>query len=209
MFFRTPVARIDAITPRDYQAFRAAGPDLPEAERDAAFAAHPCLRRYDEAFDKVFTEIQTTLVTNRPAVWLLYNMGVVVKTPQTTFATDLVHRQGVRLAPLLDFALVTHNHDDHVDTAFLDEMNAQGKTIVSNVLANYGALRGGKMPGGYTRQEKTFTLGDATVRTALSDHNDYLIDFTTTLSREVFRLGFVQILNRTPWGQRLGCVSKK
>lgn len=176
-------ADIDATSAPDYYAFRAAGPDMEESARQAAFAAHPGLRRYDEAFDKVFAEVQGTGAgaEGRPAVWLLYNMGLVIKTPKVTFAIDIAHRQDVRLAPLLDFALVTHNHDDHVGPALLGAMNSAGKTVVSNFLDNYGALRGAAgMPGGYTRRRKVFRLGDVHIRTAPSDHNPYLKDFTTT-----------------------------
>ncbi len=176
---------VDDIPAPDYEAFRAAGPDMADDARLAAYAAHPGLRRYDEAFDKVFAEVQATPVTGLPAVWLVYNMGLVVKTPKTTFAIDLAHRQGVRMAPLLDFALVTHNHIDHVDLAFLAAMDRAGKTVVSNFLCNYGAMRGGKMPGGYTRRKKVFKIGDVSIRTALSDHNGYLVDFTTTFEISV------------------------
>jgi hypothetical protein len=176
---------VDDIPAPDYEAFRAAGPDMPDDARLAAYAAHPGLRRYDDAFDKVFAEVQATPVTGLPAVWLVYNMGLVVKTPKTTFAIDLAHRQGVRMAPLLDFALVTHNHIDHVDLAFLAAMDRAGKTVVSNFLCNYGAMRGGKMPGGYTRRKKVFKIGDVSIRTALSDHNGYLVDFTSAFEIRV------------------------
>jgi L-ascorbate metabolism protein UlaG (beta-lactamase superfamily) len=170
---------VDALLPGDYDAFRAAGPDMPAKARAAAFAAHPALRRYDEAFDRVFGEVARTRVVRRPAVWLLYNMGVVVKTPQTVFAIDLVHRRAARFAPVLDFALVTHNHADHADVPLLDAMDAAGKTVVSDFRDNYAAVRAGRT-GGYTRRRKVFRLGDAVVRTGRSDHNKYLVDFTTT-----------------------------
>ena len=38
---------------------------------------------------------------------------------------------------------------------------------------------GTQHPGGYTRAVKTFEFGDVKVRTTLTDHNDYLIDYTT------------------------------
>ena len=176
---------VDALLPDDYKSFLAAGLGLSDAAREAAFAAHPGLRRYDEAFDRMFDAIARVRVTDRPAVWLLYNMGLVVKTPETLFAVDLVHRQAARLAPVLDFALVTHNHGDHADGPLLAAMNAAGKTIVSNFLDNYGAIRGGKSPGGYTRRAKTFALGDVRIRTGRSDHNSYLVDFTTTFEISV------------------------
>lgn len=176
---------VDDIPAPAYEAFRAAGADMPDSARLAAYAAHRGLRRYDEAIERVFAEVQATAVTDRPAVWLVYNMGVIVKTPKTTFAIDLAHRLGLRMAPLLDFALVTHNHIDHVDLAFLSAMDRAGKTVVSNFLCNYGAMRGGKMPGGYTRRRKVFKIGDVSIRTALSDHNGYLVDFTTTFEISV------------------------
>jgi hypothetical protein len=175
---------VDALLPGDYDAFRAAGPDMPAKARAAAFAAHPALRRYDEAFDRVFGEVARTRVVRRPAVWLLYNMGVVVKTPQTVFAIDLVHRRAARFAPVLDFALVTHNHADHADVPLLDAMDAAGKTVVSDFRDNYAAVRAGRT-GGYTRRRKVFRLGDAVVRTGRSDHNKYLVDFTTTFEISV------------------------
>ena len=176
---------IDAIAPYDYETFRALGPNISERTRQAAYAAHPALRRYDEGFDKVLAEVKEAEVKDRPAVWLVYNMGLVVKTRKTTFAIDLAHRQGLRIEPLLDFALVTHNHDDHVDAAFLRAMDRNGKTVISNFLANYGAVRAGRMPGGYTRRRKVFKIGDVTIRATVSDHNRYLVDFTTAFEISV------------------------
>ena len=42
---------LDAITPNDYKAFQLPGMDLPDADRLAAYAAFPGLKRYDTAFD--------------------------------------------------------------------------------------------------------------------------------------------------------------
>lgn len=171
---------VDATAASEFQHFRFAGAAMDVTERLAAYGAVPALRRYDEAFDKVVAEVRSTVVPEGmlPAVWFLYNMGIVVKTPHTVFGIDIAHRKGTLLVPLLDFALVTHNHDDHVDAAFLEAMDGAGKTVVSNFFDNYGALRGGRMPGGYTHGGKTFKLGDTTVLTASSDHNGYLVDFT-------------------------------
>lgn len=73
---------VDSITPYAYESFKAGGPDLPEKIVRLAYDANPGLKRYDDAFRKVMDEVQSTIVTGRPAVWLIYNMGVVVKTPQ-------------------------------------------------------------------------------------------------------------------------------
>ena len=170
---------LDAITPNDYKAFQLPGTELPDADRLAAYAAFPGLKRYDEAFDKVFAEIQSTVVTDKPAIWYVYNMGVIVKTPQALFTIDVNHRQATRLEPILDFALITHNHHDHYSDRFLDAVDRAGKTVISNFDDNYGAYFAKRMPGGFTRAEKTFNIRDVTIKTTLSDHNRYLIDFTT------------------------------
>jgi hypothetical protein len=177
---------VDGVSAPAYQAFRAAGAEMPEAAREAAVAACPGLRRYDEAIGRVFDEARATVVPDGapPAVWLVYNMGLVVKTPRSLFAVDLAHRRGASFAPALDFALVTHNHADHWDPAFYEAMNGAGKTVVSNFLDNYAAVRAGR-PGGYAPDAKTFELGDATVRATLSDHNRYLVDFTTAFEVSV------------------------
>lgn len=176
---------VDATPAADYLAFRKAGAGMPDGAREAALADSPGLRRYDEAFEKVLSEVPKARVAKTPAVWLVYNMGVVVKTKRCTFAVDLAHRQGVRMAPLLDFLLVTHNHEDHWDRALAAEMDRAGKTVVSNFFDNYGAIRAGKAPGGYARGEKAFELGDVAVRATLSDHNRYLTDFTSAFEISV------------------------
>lgn len=135
------------------------------------------LKRLDAAFDKIIKEVKT--VTDVPAVWFLYNMGFVIKSRETCFAIDLRHVRGEEFAPLLDFALITHNHGDHYTESFYRAMNGKGKTVISNFLDNYGA-RDVSKNGGYTRAEKTFNIKDVEIKTALTDHNPYLADFTTT-----------------------------
>jgi len=121
---------------------------------------------------------ETTVTGDAPAVWSVYNMGYVVKTRQSLFSIDLVHRRDTEFAPLLDFALITHNHGDHWRGGFYNAMNGSGKTVVSNFLDNYG-VKNWKKDGGYTRAKRVFRIKDVEIRTSLIDHNDYLIDFTT------------------------------
>lgn len=175
---------VDATAASAFKAFVAAGPEMAPFAREAAFTSSPGLRLYDEAFGKVLREIRETPAPTDgapPAVWFLYNMGIVVRTPQSLFAIDIAHRQGVRLAPLLDFALITHNHDDHWLPDFYFAMDCAGKTVVSNFLDNYRAFRGDKgNPGGYSRGRRTLRIADATIRVAPSDHNGYLRNFTSS-----------------------------
>ena len=171
---------IDDITPMEWWNYSLKGTSLGEKEGAAIRARLPALQRYEDAFDKVLAEIESVKVTGRPAVWFIYNMGFVVKTAKSLFAIDLHHRRAELLAPKLDFALITHNHGDHYTERFYKAMDGrEKKTVVSNFADNYGARYGGRHPGGYTRAVKTFEFGDVKVRTTLTDHNDYLIDYTT------------------------------
>ena len=144
----------------------------------------PALQRLEAAFDKVLAEVKTTTVIGRPAVWFVYNMGVIVKTARCCFSIDLMHRRAADFASFLDFALITHNHGDHYTEDFYRAMNGTGKMVISNFKDNYGVADRVKS-GGYTRAEKTFRLGDAEIRTTLTDHNEYLVDFTTTFEIRV------------------------
>ncbi len=181
MDFRAAFQReIDDITPADWSPYYKAGSSLDAATGARVRARLPALQRYEDAFDKVVAEIKATEVTDRPAVWLVYNMGIIVKTPRSLFSVDLQHRRAEELAPLLDFALITHNHGDHYTDRFYHAMDGvQKKTVVSNFKDNYGAHFAKRHPGGYTRAEKTFEFGDVTVRTSYTDHNSYLVDYTT------------------------------
>ena len=135
------------------------------------------LEKLERAFEKVFREARETEVGDVPAVWNVYNMGFVVKSREALFSIDLVHRCAAKFAPLLDFALITHNHDDHWRRDFYRLMDGAHKTVVSNFLDNYGARL--PCPAGYTRAVKEFRIKDVEVRTTLIDHNAYLVDFTT------------------------------
>ena len=155
------------------------------------------LEKLEAAFERVLREARETVVTtDAPAVWSVYNMGYIVKTRKSMFSIDLVHRRAKEFAPFLDFALITHNHDDHWRRDFYSEMNGAGKTVVSNFLDNYGAADWRKgtsdwhSAGGYVRGVKEFKLKDVEIRTSLIDHNDYLIDFTTAFEIKIgnFRL---------------------
>ena len=139
----------------------------------------------ERAFEKVMREAkETTVAGDVPAVWSVYNMGYIVKTRKSLFSIDLVHRRDTEFAPLLDFALITHNHGDHWRHGFYDTMNDSQKTVVSNFKDNYG-VKNWKKDGGYVRGVKTFSIKDVEIRTSLTDHNDYLIDFTTAFEIKI------------------------
>ena len=145
------------------------------------------LENLEAAFETAVGEARAAQIGDIPGVWSIYNMGYLVKTRESFFAVDLVHRRSPELAEELDFALITHNHGDHCDMRLYRAMNSMRKTVVSNFLDNYGAFdwTKGTGAGGYTRAEKVLRLKDCEVRTSLIDHNGYLIDFTTAFEVRV------------------------
>ena len=180
-------SEIDAIAPKDFMEYWMQWLQMKPEDLSAYVEKFPVLKRLEAAFEKVFREVKDTVVTdiNRPAIWYVYNMGLVVKTPKTLFSIDLHHRRAEEFAPLLDFALITHNHDDHYTERFKVAMDrGQHKPVVNNFFDNYG-IRDRKF-GGYTRaKSKTFQYGDVKIITGLCDHNSYLIDYTTPFEVQI------------------------
>ena len=172
---------IDAVPGSEYfRNFLLAGPEMPVAARDNMYEKWPALRLYDDAFAKVVCEAKDTVVTDasRPAVWYVYNMGILVKTAKAFFSVDLCHRLAPTIADELDFAIITHNHLDHYTEAFYQSMNSRRKTVVSNFKDNYGACLHVKDGiGGFSRGECRYELNDVSVRTYESDHNHLLKGF--------------------------------
>ena len=84
------------------------------------------LEKLEAAAEKVLREARDTVVDGVPAVWSVYNMGFIVKTRESLFSIDLVHRRDSEFVPMLDFALITHNHADHWRQDFYKAMNGSG-----------------------------------------------------------------------------------
>ncbi len=188
--FDEAVATIDATTPFDeerrapalavlqkaiddmgrkepYLDFVDGGLRLSEAAVEAAHIAYPPLKWYDHAFEKVLRELKETKVTGDvPAVWYLYNMGIVVKTKTCAFAVDVCHRQAERLVPLIDFALCSHNHDDHHTQRFLTAMQRAKKPVVSNFCLCWDWY--------FKGSEQEIKIKGVTIRCTETDHNAHL-----------------------------------
>ncbi len=181
---------IDALPPGAFMEFvygenmAADRSGLPDAECEAWYARHPILRRYDDAFRRVVREMRETEVGDTPAVWLVYNMGVIVKTRASLFSIDLCHRLAPTIADELDFAIITHNHLDHYTREFYRAMDRRHKTVFQNFECNYGAalnIVDGKLAGtlgGYTHGEAGYCVGDVAISTYVTDHNPILRQFT-------------------------------
>ncbi|MCD7901821.1 MAG: MBL fold metallo-hydrolase [Bacteroides sp.] len=135
----------------------------------------PILTCYKVSFDKVVEEVRSTQVENGSTViWMLYNMGYLVKTPDGCFGIDICHRYAEQLEPYLDFLCVTHNHSDHYSTELINQMFDNNKPVLSNYL---------KKGEGYaytSSSTSAYTIGRFTVTTNINDHNTSLTNFVTT-----------------------------
>ena len=174
-------AETDQVAPADYPEFMRTGGNPKNLVS---------LEKLERGFARVLKEISEMKVGDVPAVWMVYNMGVVIKTREALFSIDLVHRRAPELAPQLDFALISHNHGDHYMPDFYKAMNGAGKTVINNFIDNYGAAdwrKGGNYweRGGYVRGTRVFKIKDVEIRTSLTDHNTYLIDYTTAFEIRV------------------------
>lgn len=131
------------------------------------------LSYYRYAFDKVLDGIRNERVENGTAcIWMLYNMGYVVKTPSGCFGIDIMHRWAEKLVPYLDFLCITHNHQDHYDKKLVETMLEAGKPVLSNYVAG-GKEYTSEIPAGYT-------IKNFSIRTSITDHNNLgLSDFVT------------------------------
>lgn len=168
------------------------------------------LSAVERAFDEVVREAKDTVVKgDAPAIWSVYNMGYIVKTRESLFSIDLKHRRAHSLVPLLDFALVTHNHGDHYDVNFCKAMDEAGKPLVSSFVENaaFGEIKAKAAAGG---KPDVFKIRDVLIRTFRVDHakEAWGIDFTTAFEMKIgkFRLlhtGDCGVANdklRVEWG---------
>ncbi len=132
----------------------------------------PILYCYRHAFHRVLDEVQNTRVEpGTTVVWLLYNMGIVVKTPSGCFGVDVNHRLAEKLAPFIDFLCVTHNHGDHKSVELMAAMRALGKPVLSNF-----NREGGKY---WSTEPAEYKIGAFSIRTDIADHNEKLLRFIT------------------------------
>jgi len=135
----------------------------PEEEARQMESTIPMIYCYREAFDKVLEEVKNTKVKKGTAlVWLLYNMGFIVKTPSGCFGIDVEHRLAEQLAPYLDFLAITHNHGDHAHVKLMEAMTKAGKPVITNFY---------KACADYMSTTATsYRIGAFTIRTDISSH---------------------------------------
>lgn len=124
---------------------------------------------YQDALERILREVPATQVEpGTIALWHLYNMGYVVKTPSRTFGIDLKHRDAARLESLLEFLCITHNHQDHVSMPLIEAMASAGKPVYSNFLDCGVRVATGDV---------LHPAGDIEIVTTIVDHNPQLVNF--------------------------------
>lgn len=93
---------------------------------------HPVLVDYlRTATIHTIQNIRQTRIKRGLALWHVYNMGYVFKTPETCFGIDLHGRDLEMLANNLDFLLITHNHKDHYSEPLLKAMITAKKPVIT------------------------------------------------------------------------------
>lgn len=92
---------------------------------------------YHEAIDRLLREIPNEKVSyGSIAVWHLYNMGYIIKTPNHCFGIDLNHKYADKLEPYIEFLCITHPHPDHYTDKLTKAMADAGKPVYSNFIDN-------------------------------------------------------------------------
>lgn len=137
----------------------------------------PMLYFYRYGFEKVLDEVKNTEVEKGTAVvWMLYNMGVVVKTPTGCFGMDIDHKYAVQLEPYLDFLCASHKHGDHFNAELMKAMTEKGKPVLSNFYEEDGDY--------LSTEPASYEIGEFTIHTSLTDHLTNIDDFNTVFRVE-------------------------
>lgn len=140
-------------------------------EKEQALEGWGLMQFYNMALEKLLQEIPATKVKKGQVVmWQLYNMGYVVKTDKQCFGIDLYHKHAEKLAPMIDFMLITHNHGDHYSKTLVEKLERDGKAVYSNFRDNGHKVKTGD----------DFTVGNISIKVTTVDHNATLKNFVNT-----------------------------
>lgn len=158
----------DACSKADYDKYY----KLTSASEASQMESNTILEYYKKALQRVVREVQAENVPQgKVAIWHLYNMGYVVKTPSHCFGIDLKHREAAQLVPYIDFLCITHEHVDHYSQEMNDAMKVAGKPVYSNFVDNEYKITG----------KKTIQPAEGMeMVVALADHSATLKNFCVT-----------------------------
>lgn len=142
-----------------------------ESEATKIEEDNPIMSCYRYAFDMVFNEIVSLKVEEGSAViWMLYNMGFIIKTSEVCVGIDVNHYYAEKLAPYLDAIFISHADSDHKDDKLNDAMHALGKPVVSNFYAKSSYM---------STIPKEFEVAGIQVYTSITDHDASKPNYTT------------------------------
>lgn len=161
---------LNNFSPADWKAYRnlADVAALAEVESEGT----PYFLR--QSVDKVCREVKKTKVKDGTvAVWLLYNMGYIVKTPTSVFAFDIHTKYIDKIVDLVDFVMITHRHGDHCNVSFLRAMTARGKAV-------YAAFDIEGVDVTKVVHKGEYQVGDVKFRVTIGDHNKKLRNFVAS-----------------------------
>lgn len=131
---------------------------------------------YDKAFDRVLESLKN----DKPEegyvyVWLLYNMGYIIQTPECAFGIDIYHYRAEELATYLDFICSTHTHSDHKWLPLMDKMYQLGKPVLSNYYQPEADYK-------YTSNNtSSYTIAECEINTCITRHNNSSSNVPITL----------------------------
>lgn len=164
--------------------------DADEITARALQRAYPALECYDMAFEHILDELKAGLPAGaKPRVWALYNMGIIVQTPDGNYAIDIYHRRGAELAPYIQFYAITHIHADHKWEPLAMEMSRLGKPVLTNF-----AISGVNNSQYLSMTTKDYVIGQFNIHSFITHHNSSPL---TTLAITAFYIdgGGVKILH--------------
>ena len=153
-------AACDSLPPAIYEDYVSCWTKDP-TQADSLENQYPGLYYLRKATRFALADIQKTNVEKGMAIWYLYNMGYVFKTPDACFGIDVKTRDSEKLANVLDFLLITHEHHDHYSSALIDAMIKAGKPVITR-------WREGTTIVSAPRE---FTFGACRVKVDIGDHH--------------------------------------
>jgi hypothetical protein len=139
----------------------------PDNACEAMEKSDSILSCYRYAFDRVLDELKSEQVEKGTVViWMLYNMGYIVKTSSACFGIDIYHRWGEKLASCLDFLCITHEHQDHYNIHLMQSMFEMNKPVLSNFFKKETNYK-------YTSTNNNqYVIGNCSIKTAITNHNE-------------------------------------
>ena len=109
-----------------------------ESSRDSANV----FEFYAAMMQKVSNEIDVE-VHDGLRIWMMYNHGFIIKTPQNTFAFDLIdgyngwqrywsYELPENVVNALDVLFISHQHLDHMDETLIQKIRAHGGMVIES-----------------------------------------------------------------------------